>query len=59
MIFLIFSVIKKILLLGILSVCQLSMHAQVAEKIELTPDNDLLGLGKQHILKQQTCLISL
>lgn len=42
---------KKILLVCILSVFQLGIHAQVAEKIELTPDNELLGLGKQHILK--------
>jgi hypothetical protein len=42
---------KKILLLCLLYVFQLVMHAQMADKIELTPDNELLGLGKQHIFK--------
>lgn len=44
---------KKILLLYIFSVFQLSIHAQLAEKIELTPNNELLGLGKQYILKSE------
>ncbi|MBE9490223.1 MAG: tetratricopeptide repeat protein [Bacteroidetes bacterium] len=32
---------------------QLSLNAQLAEKIELTNDNQLLGLGTQYILKSE------
>lgn len=42
---------KKILPLLIFSFFQFSIHAQLAEKIELTANNELLGLGKQHMLK--------
>ena len=41
--------------LAILSVVffQFSANAQLADKIELTEDNQLLGLGTQHILKSE------
>ena len=44
----------KILLSALFIVLvQYSMSAQIAEKIELTKDNQLLGLGTQYILKSE------
>ncbi|MFD2824654.1 alpha/beta hydrolase-fold protein [Lacinutrix iliipiscaria] len=42
---------KQLMLIIIMALCYHQSNAQVANKIELTEDNQLLGLGTQHIIK--------
>lgn len=41
---------KRTLLIVALWMCHFTMFAQLAERIEFTQDNKLLGLGEQHII---------
>lgn len=44
---------KKVFILFTFILFQLSTYGQLANKIELTEDNRLIGLGQQHILKSK------
>ncbi|WP_417237112.1 alpha/beta hydrolase-fold protein [Bizionia paragorgiae] len=43
--------IKQLMLITIMALCYHQSNAQVANKIEMTEDYQLLGLGTQHIIK--------
>ena len=47
------KVFKNLLLALFIISFQFSVSAQISEKIELTKDNQLLGLGTQYILKSE------
>ncbi|RAI92101.1 alpha/beta hydrolase-fold protein [Algoriphagus yeomjeoni] len=57
--------IKRIVGVLIFALFQLSAQAQLAQKVELTPDSQLLGLGKQYLIQsgllqeQRPILVSL
>lgn len=42
---------RTILVILAFTLSQITAHAQLARKIELTPDNQLLGLGAQYLIK--------
>ena len=48
-----YKTIKNLLAVLVIIFFQFSANAQLAEKIELTEDNQLLGLGTQYILKSE------
>jgi predicted alpha/beta superfamily hydrolase len=48
-----YKTIKILLTVLTIILFQFSANAQLADKIELTEDNQLLGLGTQHILKSE------
>lgn len=45
--------LKNTLIIIIVAFMYVNVNAQIAEKIELTNDNQLLGLGTQHLLKSE------
>ena len=48
-----YKTIKNLLAVLVITFFQFSANGQLAEKIELTEDNQLLGLGTQYILKSE------
>ena len=44
------ALMKKLFSLLVFCLLQTIVYGQLAEKIELTSDNNLIGLGEQHIL---------
>jgi len=47
------KILKNTLFVFIIAFMHLNVNAQIAEKIELTNDNQLLGLGTQYMLKSE------
>ena len=47
------KIFKTLLSVFLIAFVQFNTNAQISEKIELSKDNQLLGLGTQHILKSK------